>query len=262
MTGRAPDTPPGCPREFDWTLAAAEPQTPGARALSDHAASCPRCAARLAAREGERALLAQRHPFEEFRAAVEARVAQGARRRRLALRLVPALAACAALVAGLALWPAPRPAPGDAGGLRTKGSIGLRFYVQRGAESEPGVSGGEYHENERIQFTYSSGPHRFLFLVSLDERGRVSNFNHRGEPRSVAIAPGEDRVLEGSIILDSATGYERVFAVFSDRPLAYGEVRRAAETALAEAVRAGRTVRDLERLPLPWPQASILLLKR
>ena len=98
-------------------------------------------------------------------------------------------------------------------------------------EAVPGQAGGIYHKDDRIQFSYSSGPNRYVFLVSLDERGTVSNFNHQGKATSVPIKPGSNRVLEGSIILDDSVGPERIFAVFSNQPLRFDELKDAADRA-------------------------------
>lgn len=68
-------------------------------------------------------------------------------------------------------------------------------------------------------------------------------------------------MLEGSIILDETPQAERIFALFSDRPLSWDEVQAAARRAWQEAIREARGVDPIDRLPLDWPQVTILLPK-
>ena len=145
--------------------------------------------------------------------------------------------------------------------IRTKGDVSIRLHVLCGGQAEPGESGGTYKEGDRIQFDYTSGANRYLFLVSLDEAGRVSNFNYQGSPTSVAIVPGGGLLLEGSIILDDSPHPERVFAVFSNEPLDWKTLERAARRAYDELKEEGGSVKDLRRLPIDLPQASVLLIR-
>jgi hypothetical protein len=241
-----------CPRRFELIrLAAGDGEEKELSALRAHAESCPQCGSVLTSLEQQRHEFLERHPFEK----IAPRLLQGPRRRSL-LRLVPA-AVVGLLLLGV-LWYAFRPGPA----IRTKGDIALAFYVKKGEEAVMGQPGGIYRQNDRIQFAYSSGPHRYVFLVSLDDRGTVSNFNHRGAETSIPIQPGSNRVLEGSIILDDSVGPERIFAVFSNQPLRFEEVKNAADKAYRELLKSGAGIRDLDRLPLPHSQASVLIVKK
>lgn len=253
-----------CPRRFDLIrLTAGDLQAEDARALSAHTATCPRCAAELAAIERGREDFLARHPFEEVAPAMLRGARRRNRGRRLAFGLVPAGAAAALLmVIFQVLRPGPLAEQPPGPGIRTKGEISLGFYVQRGDRAVPGRPGETLRRDDRIQFAYSSGSNRYVFLLSLDDRGAVSNFNHQASPTSVPIQPGSGRLLEGSIILDASVGPERIFAVFSDRPLHFDQVRGAAQEAYREIRRGGGGVGDIDSLPLPHPQASILIQKK
>lgn len=243
-----------CPRRFELIrLAAGDGEEEELNVLRAHADSCPQCGSLLTSLEKQRNEFLKRHPFEEI-----APTLLKGRRRRPLYWLAPAAAAAALLLVAGILWFALSPEPT----IRTKGDISLAFFVQKGGEAVPGQAGGIYRKNDRIQFAYSSGPNRYVFLVSLDDRGAVSNFNHQGAETSVPIKPGTNRVLEGSIILDDSVGPERIFAVFSNQPLRLEEVKDAADRACRELQKAGASVRDLDRLPLPHPQASVLIVKK
>jgi len=245
----------GCPREFELIQACAGEGDPAAneRALA-HAEGCAACQAILSLQRALAEELLRAHPFEQLerQPPKPARPAWGWR--------LAAAGALLLLVALGAVWLWPGEGA-EKGGIRTKGTIDLGFYVLRGDRAVPGTSGATLHKDDRIQFTYSSGPHPYLFLISIDDRGRVSNFNYRENPQSLRIPPGEQRLLEGSIILDEATGPERIYAIFSDRPLSFGEVQAEAARAWNEAHSRGASISKLEQLPLPYPQASILLIK-
>jgi hypothetical protein len=246
-----------CPRRFDLIrLTAGDGEEKEMQALRDHASSCPTCGAILTSLEKQQHDFLERRPFSEVAPAFIEGGRKHASRRRLVFRLVPA-AAVVLLALGV-IWLTLPTEPG----IRTKGEISLAFYVQKGAEAVPGRSGGIYRENDRIQFTYSSGSHRYLFLVSLDDHGAVSNFNHKASDSSIPISPGSNRLLEGSIILDDSIGPERIFAIFSSTPLRFKEIKAATDRAHRELKKTGGSVRDLTRLPLPYPQASVLLMKK
>jgi hypothetical protein len=251
--------PDGCPRRIDWIrVLTGEASAQTATRMHRHAQSCERCRALLDSLEIQQDAFLQRHPPERLGPELSAKARERIRTRRRITLFAPAAAAIAVLVVVLSILPgqgAKQP------GIRTKGAVSLEFFVQKGDEVMPGESGGIYRKDDRIQFVYSSGANRFLFLVSLDERGRVSNFNHQASSSSVAILPGNQRVLEGSIILDDTRGLERVFAIFSNHPLQLQEIEQAARQAFQKQARSGG-IADLEYLPLPYPQATILLHKK
>jgi hypothetical protein len=121
------------------------------------------------------------------------------------------------------------------------------FAIQDGARLRPG---------DRIRFAVQGGGAAFVLVASIDGRRQVSVY----QP-STALGPDAGagpQTLPDSIQLDDALGPERIFAVFSDRPVPEAEVTGA----LAALGAAGpEAVRRAQRLPLPLAQASVLIEK-
>jgi hypothetical protein len=252
-----------CPRQIEL-LQSMDPDSRSERleVVRAHVKQCLRCSGIIEKMTSERSEFLARHPLETVLPRLFDR-AEGTRRGLRDLRPLTLLAPAAALLALIVVfvaWPA-RHGPGPAT-TRVKGQVSLRFYVQRGGRSVEARSGEIFHAGDRIQFVYSSGAKRYLFLASIDSEGQVSNFNFQGAPYSVPIVPGNEQVLQGSIILDDHLGPERVFAVFSDQPLAQAEIERAAADAFTHLRRKGEDITDIVQLPLPHPQASVLLEKK
>ncbi|HET9451957.1 MAG TPA: hypothetical protein VFO83_13795, partial [Aggregicoccus sp.] len=65
--------------------------------------------------------------------------------------------------------------------------------------------------------------------------------------------------LPGSVVLDAAPGPERVFALFSDAPLAAGDVTRALE-ALGSGGRGA--IRAQQRLPVAGTEQASFLFEK
>lgn len=227
------------------------------RQFDAHAGACEACRRRLeqgrAANERYQSNCPAGPVLAQVRAESHRRAGRGPNTRWL----VPAAAACAAVLVLLGVLLPRSQAPG----VRTKGAVEISLYLMRGDRVRPALPADRFQQGDRIQFVYSSPGQRYLFLVSLDDAGRVANFNYRATPHSVAIEPGVEQVLEGSIILDEAPHAERIFALFSDQPLAWDEVHQAALRAWQAAARADGDVVSIERLPINLPQASILLRK-
>jgi hypothetical protein len=113
---------------------------------------------------------------------------------------------------------------------REKGSAGvaLEMYVNDPAHgAQPAADGATMHAGDQIQFRYHAAGKRYVMVVSLTEQGEISPLYPDAPGSSIAVAPNGTHVLEGSVILDEARGNERIFALFSDRPLSYDDVRSA-----------------------------------
>lgn len=226
----------------------------------DHLVACASCRERVERLRADGARLMAEAPAEALlqRVRIEAeRRAGPGRTWWRAYWLVPAAAGCAIVLVmlGMALLTPEDP------GVRTKGAVAIDLYLMRQQQVRPATPADRFQPGDRIQFVYSAPRQRFVFLVSLDDTGRVTNFNHRAATRSVPIEPGIGRVLEGSIILDETPHAERIFALFSEQPLEWSEVERAARLAWREATEARSGVASIQRLPLEQPQATVLLPK-
>ena len=221
-----------CPRRFELIrLAVGDLSSQHLEDVRSHTLACQKCAQELARIEQQKQSFLSHHPWEKNSELLFMRVNTARISRRRPAWFFPAIATVFAVGGVLCFLLFFKPEPST---IRTKGDVSLSFFVQRGTHIVPGVSGGEYQANDQIQCVYSSGPNHYLFLVSLDEKGRISNFNYQGKAQSIAIIPGNNQVLEGSIILDESNGLERVFAIFSDQPLEFSFIEQAGKQAFSQ----------------------------
>ena len=129
-------------------------------------------------------------------------------------------------------------APSSHEGVQTRtkgGGPSLEMYVKDAAGVHVGRDGVRLREGDRIQFKYHAFGKRHLMVVSVDGRGIVSPLYPDRPGPSIDVEPTGVHILKGSVILDDARGPEHIVALFSDAPLAYAEVKRAADDALARA---------------------------
>ncbi len=252
-----------CPRRYELVrVVVGEADAAEGDAVLGHAASCPRCRNMLEHLTKQRDEYKDRHPFEMRFQDILDTASHRRHRRQLIFRLAPiASAACGLLLLGIFVigGDSPRTEIRTKGG--TKGGVSLDYRVRLDNGHRAGKEGEILHENDQIQFTYRADESSYLFLVSIDERGRVNNFNHQSSQNSLPIKPGGRHHVEGSIILDDSKGPERVFGIFSDRILQWEDVKTAAEQAFGGVKQAGQSIKEIKKLPLPYPQASILLMK-
>lgn len=138
----------------------------------------------------------------------------------------------AALVTALAAVPlVVLQGPGETSTTRTKGlAPALELYVDDPSGPRRAEDGVHLGEGDAIQFKYRADGHAYLFVLSVDEAGRISPLYPDVPTESIAVEPDGTNVLEGSIILDDVVGAERIFAVFSKAPLAFGDLEAAIET--------------------------------
>lgn len=137
-------------------------------------------------------------------AAIDEAPAPRAANRTWALWLAPVLALAAALFLVV------RGEPPN----RIKGEVDLAFYVLRGGEVTAGDPAATFREGDRLQFTYRSGMHDRLVLLSVDGDGRLTVYYPDDGETPVPVVPGDRHVLDGSIILDDAPGPETFLAFF------------------------------------------------
>lgn len=217
------------------------------RAAETHAAACARCRAEL----DEVALARARFAAAVFPRTHAEVVRRGARRawRRLLppLGLATALGAAAAVLVVARLDDPPR--------LQAKGAGALSVFALRGERVFAVEDGARLHPGDRVRFAVRGGGAAFVLVASVDGRGQVSVY----QP-STALGPdaADAEALPDSIRLDDALGPERIFALFSARPVPEADVTRA----LAALGAAGPdAIRRTRSLPLPLAQASLLVEK-
>lgn len=246
----------GCPRRVELEAAlGGEVDSSRRLEILGHVESCPGCRERLAGLERDREEFLRLHPYSALKTGMERLERRSERRRAVFLRLLPASAAAIAIMIGA--WLALPTSPG----VRTKGSVALSLFLMRGGDIRPARPDEVFAHRDRVQFLVSSGSHRYLLLLSVDDAGRVFNYTPGAAGGSISITPGERRPLPESVELDESRENERVFALFTDQPLSFEEIRPRVEEAFSEVKRRGGTVKELEHLSGPWSQASVLLRK-
>jgi hypothetical protein len=191
-----------------------------------HVDACATCRDRMAQLATEDAQVRVALPFATLADGVARRSAASPGRRRW---VAPVSLASAALVAALIAPQLLRPTPRNG----IKGGSDLQLYV--GGVGEPRRVLGEpaLQAGERVRLEYAAGEHRFLAVLSVDERGEVTPLYPPGGV-SRPIERGGARLLPNSVAFDGS-GRERLVAVFSDAPLQVTDLLAAAHADFARA---------------------------
>jgi anti-sigma factor RsiW len=218
-----------------------------------HVDACPRCQARVAA---------MREQGEEFRrfvfpATVEAVEDAAARRRpRLAFLFAP-VGAVAALAAALLVFVRLGGGP-PADYLGVKGSqVTFTAFVSADGGARALEDGAVVPASAALRFQVNAKEGCYLWIMSLDAKGQVSRLY---PPKGTPPTPHAGGAVPGGAVLDGEPGPERLFAVCAPPEMAWGEVRRAAETPERgeETVRKARALRE----PLAGALQSTLLVEK
>lgn len=141
-------------------------------------------------------------------------------------------------------------------GVRVKGALILEVFCKRGNDIFPVNEGADFYAGDRLRFAYSKPEPGFLTIFSVDDRGRIFPYYQDATLGSVAARAGAKVELPDSIELDGHRGWERIFALWSPRPLDEALVRQAVSAAVEGA---GGDVRNATRLDLEAEQVSYLL---
>jgi len=178
-------------------------------AAEAHASGCPLCRA-----EVEDAARAREQFLTQVFPRTQAAVVRRAGRRAPWRRLLPPLGLAAAVggAAAVLLIALPHREPV----VQTKGTGMLSVFALRGERTFTVEDGARLHPGDRIRFAVQGTGAAFVLVASVDGRGQVSVYQPNtalGPDAAVATA------LPDSIRLDDALGLERIFAVFSGRPV-------------------------------------------
>lgn len=245
-----------CPSLFELSrceLAAAPPP-----ALLQHVEGCRRCTEAMISLADARAELLGSDPAAASALAARRITAAATERRRperawwrwLPVGLVPVAAAVLFLSV-----PRERPLL-DEPTVRTKGALAVEAYCKRGERVFPVAEGADFFPGDRLRFAYTKAEPGYLVLFGVDDAGQVFPYYQEGTLAAVEARPGSRVMLPGSVELDEHHGWERVFALWSPRPVAETAVRHAVALALREA---GGDIRKATRLALEADQVSFLL---
>ncbi|MCK6546453.1 DUF4384 domain-containing protein [Myxococcota bacterium] len=232
---------------FAPTLATAE--------LTAHLAECAACSAEVTALRAERAEFNRALPPRVFAAKLFER-ADAERTPPLTARLLawlrPAVAVCAiglgALTISRALTPAEDPA------ILLKGDTDVRLTVlvsRGGAAARPLAPSEALRAGDLLRFAVDAPKRGHVVVANLDARGRFSLYAPARPGETLVVEAGANQVLPGSIELDDFVGAERIFVLFSERPIDPAAVERALVDAYAGAKG------DLAALPRPRLDAHV-----
>jgi hypothetical protein len=119
--------------------------------------------------------------------------------------------------------------------------------------------GGVVHPGDRVAFAYSLEQARHLLLLGVDDTGVVRRyFPVAGAAEAAPPLPAaEHATLTVSLPVDSRTGEERLYALFSEEPLAESDARAAVSNAAGEAWSTGRRLEETPSLDLPAQAISV-----
>jgi hypothetical protein len=186
------------------------------------------------------------------------------RRRRRSSSAWGAVAGLGALAAaGLLLAPrteqAAAPPIPAAGAPGIKGPGVLKVFARRGERVFTVAEGSHLAPGDAIRFFVNGGGHDYVIVGSVDGEGKATIYHPYAGRQSVRVAPAEQVQFPGSIILDSARGPERLFAVFSREPLPTERVRSALLKVAAGGV---DSIRQTRALALPGTSQATLYFEK
>jgi putative zinc finger protein len=231
-----------------------------ANRLRAHLDGCGECRAEWQARQDARAQF-EGHVLPRTLGAVRRRLADEAppeRRRWWLWALAPALTLCGVLLIFAAPWL--RRAAGSGDDLGIKGGPALEVVARRGDRVFHVDDGAALAAGDQIRFVVVPAGHEYLVIGSIDGSGKATLYHPYGGAESAHVGSVERLEVPGTIALDASPGPERLFAVFSDRPIPASAV----ENALRELGRGGAdAIRKVRQLPIPnTAQISLRLEKQ
>jgi len=225
-----PRRPAGCPSDLALDRArAGEADEPERARVQRHVAGCPRCTAHWQATDqAARALPPRRTGGESPRPSPSPTAGRGRPWPWRAPGRGAALALAAAAV--WLIWPraGKGPAPSREDALRSKGSARLGLFVKSGDRVRHGVDGEVVAPGDTLRFTVTATAERWVAVLSRDGGGTASLYVPVGSPGTpmVAVTPGHDVPLPGSLELDEVLGHEDLVGMFCDRPVPTGDLLR------------------------------------
>jgi hypothetical protein len=241
--------------------------------LVRHLSECETCGALLTQLESEKQAFQIAHPREVFLAEIRARTEKTPQLAGWVTRLLASinryaipLAAASILLLVIGVWLGQREklpskqnqiAEQD---VRLKGSeLELSLLVQENGKIKPAEPNRIFHPGDRIQFRLSAPAGFYLYLIGIDETSQVSAYYPPPGTSEKQFDGGANRPVEGSVLLDSTLGKERVFAILCQQPIVLHEVTKK----LREYPDGVLQLISLERLPmvLNCRQTSLLLNK-
>jgi len=229
---------------------------PAVSPIASHLGSCEACGARIEEmrRQGEE--------FARYVFPATVEKVEEAADRRPRLRWLRVLAPVSALAAAAVVFLLVQPlrTPEDYLGVKGDHGLGLTVFLTGTAGARPVRDGEAVPADAAVRFRVQPTSPCHLWLVSVDERGKVSRlFPVEGDGGALVATRFE---VPGGAILDGRPGPERVFAICTPGAVYYAAVERAVQAAAARGESAVRSIRGVGGLPAETAQASVLLEKK
>jgi hypothetical protein len=108
-------------------------------------------------------------------------------------------------------------------GVIVKGQPEFNVYRFRQSVRSLVKSGQDFKKGDVLGFTYRAAGQRYLFMVLKDQKGELSWLYPNDGQRSIPLA--SQGKLTDSVELDGASGTEKLYAFFSQKPLTGDEVK-------------------------------------
>ncbi len=124
-----------------------------------------------------------------------------------------------------------------------KGDPTLEVFAQRGGGDAFAVTKDvALKPEDRIRFVVNPAGGKYLLVVSKDGAGAISVYYPFGEQKSALVASNTKSELPGSVELDATLGTEKLFAIFSNEPVAASAVESALKAGEALKLPGARVV--------------------
>jgi hypothetical protein len=194
--------------------------------LERHLEGCAACRERSQGRAARHADF-RRDPLPRLLARLSTARSRRWRLHAVWMTLVPAAAVALLLIArpetNRTDDGAPAIAPSAPFGV--KGTPGLRLVARRGQAVFEVGSEQALHAGDALRFVLEPVGRPYLLIASVDGQGKASIYHPFGGSSSARVAPqGMVEAPAGSVVLDTAPGPERIFALWSSEPLRAADV--------------------------------------
>ncbi len=143
--------------------------------------------------------------------------------------------------------------------VMTKGGASLQVFARRGENVFAVSDGTRLRSGDAVRFVVAPHGLSYVLIASVDGSGKASVYFPLNGTESAKVASQERVELEGALKLDNSPGPERIFAIFSTKPLAATSVL----AALAElGNKGGEAIRQARVLRVEGDAQDTILLEK
>jgi hypothetical protein len=232
--------------------------------IEAHADACPGCGARRA-EHVERAARFRNVVFPRTAPALGARRPAAPPRRLWLLGLaVPVMGLVVVAGVGRLSHRGRPPAPGPEIGV--KGGPILHVFARRADQTPGGVGpvvrvadGARLAAGDALRFVLDPTGLPYVLIASVDGAGQVNIYYPFHGEASAAVDGRTSVSVPGSIVLDEAPGPERLFVIYSERPI---EARAVRHVLARTAAGGAPAIRSTVHLPIEGSVQATLLFEK